>query len=179
MKIEADSRIPYPRERVYREYRDSLVKLVPYLPNIQEITVKEREENSGGPGRTRMLNIWRAQGDIPKAAQTIIKPEMLEWKDYALWNENDWTCEWRVETAFFTKSIKCQGKNFFIEQGGETTLQIRGELEVNLKEIPGVPRFLAGTVAPIVEKFIVALLTPNLTSVSKGLDAYMKAQPGG
>ena len=177
MKIEADSRVPFNRDLVYRTYRDALPALVPHLPNIKEITVVEKKEEQ--PGVLRMLNVWRAQGDIPKAAQSIIKPEMLQWKDHALWDERDWTCAWRVETSMFTDNVRCQGKNRFVPAGdGAMVLEIRGELEVDLKGIPGVPRLLAGTIAPVVESFIVKLLTPNLTSVSKGVEAYLRQQAG-
>jgi|JI10StandDraft_1071094.scaffolds.fasta_scaffold401057_2 hypothetical protein len=173
MDIKADSRIPFGRDVVFRTYRDALPLLVPFLPNISSITVAKRAEE--GPGLTRMLNVWKAKGEIPTVAQAVIKPEMLEWNDHALWNENDWTCEWRVETKLFTENVSCSGKNRFVPEGdGAMRLEIRGNLDVNLKGIPGVPRFLAGTVAPVVEKFIVTLLTPNLTSVSQGLERYLR-----
>lgn len=177
MKIEADARIAFPRDLVFSTYRDKLVELVPHLPNVRSIQVKMSEDAPGGQaGQTRKLNLWRAEGDVPKVAQAVIKPEMLAWDDHALWNQNDWTCEWRVEPHFFKENIRCRGKNQFIEQGQETVLQIRGQLDIDLKGVKGVPSFLAGTVAPVIEKFIVALLTPNLTSVSKGLEAYLKSQ---
>lgn len=177
MKIEADAKIAFPRTLVFSTYRDKLAELVPHLPNVRSIQVKESEETPGGQaGVTRKLNLWRAEGDVPKVAQAVIKPEMLAWDDHALWNQNDWTCEWRVEPHFFKENIRCRGKNQFIEQGDSTVLQIRGQLDIDLKGVKGVPSFLAGTVAPVIEKFIVALLTPNLTSVSKGLEAYLKQQ---
>src|SRR5437773_1440734 len=99
MKLEGDARIVFPRPLVFATYRDRLPELVPYLPNIREIKVLEREEKPGGQeGHLRLLNLWRASADIPKVAQAVLKPEALAWKDHAHWNENDWTCEWRVET---------------------------------------------------------------------------------
>lgn len=175
MKIDADARISFPRDLVFSTYRDRLPELVPHLPNVKSIQVLEREDGPGGQaGVTRILNLWRAEGDIPKVAQSVIKPEMLEWKDHARWDQNAWTCEWRVETSMFTQQVNCSGKNHFIERDGQTLLEIRGNLEIDLKSFPGVPRFLAGTIAPVVEKFIVTLLTPNLVSVSKGLEAFLQ-----
>jgi len=172
MEIKADSRIPFPRQVVFESYRDELPLLVPYLPNITSIVVLKREEEA--PGVTRLLNLWKAKGDVPKVAQAVIKPEMLEWNDHAKWDQNEWTCEWRVELKLFTDAVKCGGKNRFVVDGENTKLEIRGNLEVDLKKIPGVPKFLAGTIAPVVEKFIVTLLTPNLTSVSDGLEKYLR-----
>jgi hypothetical protein len=178
MKLEADARISFPRELVFKTYRDRLPELVPHLPDVQSIKVLEREEAPGGKtGVTRLLNLWIGKAEIPKLAQAVIKPEMLQWDDYAVWDQNDWTCEWRVATKMFTESVKCGGKNRFIDEGATTKLEIRGNLEIDLKGVPGVPKFLAGSVAPVVEKLIVTLLTPNLLSVSKGLEAFLKSQP--
>jgi hypothetical protein len=177
MKIEANATLSFPRELVFATYRDGLVELVPHLPNIRAIEVLEREDNAAGEtGVTRLLNLWRAEGDIPKLAQSIIKPDMVAWDDHAVWNENDWTCEWKVVPKFFTNNIRCQGKNQFVSDGDKTTLQIRGELDIDAKGIPGVPRLLARKIAPVIEKFIVALLTPNLVTVSQGLEKYLQAQ---
>jgi hypothetical protein len=177
MKIEADARIAFPRDVAFRAYRDELPALVPHLPNVSAIEVKETENAPGGvASRTRKLNLWRAKADIPTVAQAIIKPEMLAWDDKALWDEAEWTCDWQTVPHFFTDRIKCGGKNRFVVDGNNCILQIRGDLEVDVKGLPGVPKLLAGTVGAGIEKFVVALLTPNLTSVSKGLEAYLRGK---
>jgi hypothetical protein len=177
MKIEADARISFPRTLVFSTYRDRLPQLVPHLPNVESITNAEREEKPGGrEGVVRLLNLWKAKADVPKIAQAVVKPEMLAWKDHAVWNENEWTCEWRVETHLMTEAVRCQGKNRFLDEGATTKLEIRGDLEIDLAKFKGVPRFLAGSVGPVVEKFIVTLLTPNLLSVSKGLESFLQAE---
>lgn len=178
MKLEADSRLSFPRELVFSTYRDRLPQLVPYLPNVKAITVQKREDAPGGQqGVAKLVNLWEAKGDVPKPAQAILKPESLAWLDHATWNENDWTVEWRVETKMFTENVHCKGKNqYVVLPDGGTRLEIRGDLTVDLKGVPGVPKFLAGTIAPIVEKFVIALLTPNLVSVAKGLEQFLQAE---
>ncbi len=173
MKLEADARISFPRELVYSTYRDRLPELVPYLPNITGITVKSREDEGQV---SKLLNIWDAQAEIPKVAQAIIKPEMASWLDHAAWNQADWSCDWRIETKVFTENVNCGGHNTYVEDGEGTILKIRGDLDVSLKGIPGVPRLLAGKIAPVVEKFIVNLIKPNLLSVAKGLEDFLKAE---
>ena len=180
MKIDADTRIAFPREVAFRTYRDELPNLIPWLPNVKSIEVKETEDAPGGVAtRTRKLNLWRAKADIPAAAQRIIKPDMLAWDDHALWDEADWTCEWRVAPHFFGDRIRCSGKNNYVVDGAHVILQIRGELTVDAQGLPGVPRLVAGPVASAIERFVVALLTPNLTAVGKGLEAYLRSKQGG
>jgi hypothetical protein len=173
MKIEADARISFPRPLVFSTYRDRLPELVPHLPNIKRISVQKRDDT--GP-IANLLNLWEAKGEIPKVAQAIIKPDMVAWLDHAKWNESDWTCEWRTEPRVFTKNIKCEGKNQYVVDGDTTILQIRGVLEIDVKDVPGVPSFLASRVAPVVEKFIVDLLKPNLISVAGGLQKFLEAE---
>jgi len=177
MKIEADATLSFSRELVFSTYRDRLPDLVPHLPNVRAIEVLDREDDADStPGKTRLHNLWRAEGDIPKVAQTIIKPDMVAWDDHAIWDQNAWTCDWKVVPKFFTNNVTCWGKNQYVDHGDKTTLQIRGELEIDAKGIPGVPRLLAKRIAPVIEKFIVALLTPNLLQVSSGLEKFLQAQ---
>lgn len=179
MKLEADARIAFPRPLVFSTYRDRLPDLIPHLPDIKAITVKERADDADGKaGVTRLLNLWEASTEVPKVAQGVIKPDMMAWLDYATWDENAWTCDWRIETRMFTENVKCHGHNTYREVDGETILEIRGELEVSLDGVPGVPRFLAGKVAPHIEKFIVATLKPNLLSVADGLQAFLNEEAG-
>ncbi len=63
-----------------------------------------------------------------------------------------------------------------MQDGEGAILKIRGDLDVSLKGIPGVPRLFAGKIAPVVEKFIVNLIKPNLLSVAKGLEDFLKAE---
>ena len=172
MKLEADARIAFPRPVVYSAYRDRLPEMLPYLPDIKAITVKSREELEGGI--TKMLNLWEAQSEVPKVAQRIITPDMMAWDDHATWNQNDWTCDWQIKTRLFTDNVNCGGHNEYVEDGDGTILKIRGNLDVDLKGIPGVPSFLAGTVKPHIEKFIVDLLTPNLVSIADGLEKFLQ-----
>lgn len=173
MEIRADAHIAFPRETVFRTYRDRLPELVPHLPNIKSIAVQERKEEAG---KVELVNLWEAKGDIPKIAQSVIKPEMAAWLDYASWDEGAYACDWRVETRVFSEHVRCGGRNEYESNGDGTILHIRGQLDIDLKGIPGVPRLIAGKVTPIVEKFIVDLLTPNLTSVAAGLEAFLQAE---
>ena len=177
MRLEADTLIDFPRELVFSTYRDRLPELVPHLPNVVSITVTQREDEVGGvAGISKLTNVWEGKGDIPKVATAIIRPDMVGWTDYATWNEAEWTVDWRTKTRMFTDQIKCEGHNTYEAVGDKTLLKIRGVLEVNLKGVRDVPRLLAGRVAPLVEKFIISLLKPNLVSVADGLNAFLRIE---
>ncbi|MDP2310105.1 MAG: hypothetical protein Q8P18_29075 [Pseudomonadota bacterium] len=176
MQINASSVIHHPRERVHRAYRDELPAIAPFMANIKEIVVVSREDFPGG---VRLHNVWAGKGEIPKLVQGIIKPEMVKWDDYAEWDDARWLCTWSIKIRAFTDNMKCGGTNRFEEAGpGATRVILSGNLDIHLKDIPGVPRFLAGSIAPQVEKFIVALIRPNLEQVNGSLERYLDANPG-
>lgn len=175
MKLEADARIAFPRQTVYAAYRDRLPEMVPFLPDIRAIRVESRDEYPDA-GRVELVNVWEASADIPKILSPFVKPDMLAWVDRATWEAATWSCDWRIEPRVFTQNVQCWGRNTYREDGEGTVLEIRGQLEVDPSGIPGVPKMLAGKVAPSVEKFVVNLIRPNLISVAEGLERFLNSE---
>jgi hypothetical protein len=171
MKLDVEARIPFSRELVFRTYRDQLVELVPYLPNIRGIERRSRDDD--GP-RSKIVNLWRGGGEIPAVARAVISEKMLSWTDHAAWDGSDWSCHWRMEAHSFTEAVHAEGDNRFFEDGGGCLLRITGDLTIDARKLP-LPRFLAGTVGPAVEKFLAGMIKPNLTEVSKGVERYLAA----
>lgn len=172
MELNAQTRINFPRELVFRTYRDKLPDLVHFLPNVSSIVVKERKDDGA---RTRMLNLWTAKTEIPAAAQRFLKPEMLMWHDHADWDESSHVCHWRIETLAFTEAVRCSGRTVFTEAGDRTELQITASLELHLDKA-NIPRLLAGTVKPVVERVVIANLKPNLLATGDGIEKYLQSQ---
>lgn len=172
-EINIKDEVGYDRETVYKTFRDSLVELLPYLPDVKNIDVKERTEE--GDEVVKVVNLWKANPEeIPKLAQAFIKPEMLEWTDYASWDQGKWSCDWDMEVGFLSDAVTCRGTTTYEERGeGRTEVSIRGELKVDGKKIPGVPRLAAGKVGSVIEAFVVKMITPNLTQVNRGIERYL------
>ncbi|NOY91299.1 MAG: hypothetical protein GXP55_08820 [Deltaproteobacteria bacterium] len=174
MNIETDAVIPFCRDRVYRAYRDEITDLVEYLPNVNAIEVREREERAD---EIQLLNVWHGGGEIPKSLRKFLDEGMLSWNDYATWRESAFSCEWRIETNSFRDAVNCHGENHFIELSGERTrLEIKGEMSVALDRVRGVPRLLAGPLGRTVEQFLVKQITTNLATVSGGITRYLEAE---
>lgn len=170
MELTADATLPFPRPIVFAAYRDRLVDLLEYLPNVRKIEVKSRKDS---PGRVELVNVWHGGGEIPAAARAFLSEAMLSWTDYATWNEGDWTCDWRTETHAFTEAVSCKGQNRFVETDGGTRIEIRGNLVIDAKKIKGVPGFLAGKAGAAIESFLAAKIKPNLVEVTEGLRKYL------
>lgn len=173
MKIHSESRIRHPQSLVYTAYRDRLPEVVPYMPDIAEISVVSREDRPQGP---RLHNRWRSDRDIPTVVQRFLRPEMLCWDDHAEWFDDEGACSWRLSIPAFPTQVQCAGRNTFVADGAHTRVVLTGELTIQADKIPGVPRLLARTMAPQIEKFIVALITPNLERVNGALGEFLDAQ---
>ena len=175
MQIDASSVIPHPRERVYAAYRDEMPKIAAFMDNIQEIRVLSREERPQGP---MLHNEWVGRVEIPRVVQSLVQPEMVRWDDHADWDDSAWGCSWALRLRVFTNNMRCEGTNRFEAlDASSTRVTLNGVLEVNLKDIPGVPRFLASSLAPQVERFIVAMVRPNLEQVNVALGRYLDQHP--
>ena len=174
MRIHSESIINHPREAVFLAYRDRLPEIAPYIPDIGEIRVESRTEHHD---KVELHNLWIAEREIPGFAQAFIKPDMLRWDDYASWDAAAKSCSWRLRIRAFPESVTCSGTNTFIEFGpGRTKVLLEGDLQIDVKKIPGVPRILAGRVGPKVEQFIVSLITPNLERVNSSLGRFLDDQ---
>ena len=171
MLITAELRIPFPRSLVYTTYRDRLVELVPYMPNARSVEVKSRRSENE---RIYCVNFWRGGGRIPLALRAVLGEAMLSWTEYDIWDESNFTLEWRIETHAFTKAVFCRGKNCFLENNGTTIIETRGELSIDSEQIEGFPRSLKGQIASRVENFLGKKIVLNLIQMSKGVHNYLE-----
>lgn len=174
MRIEADSVLPFSRERVFRAYRDELPDFTSYLPNVRAIEVKSRKEQGS---IVELHNVWHGGGDIPAPVVKLLGDSKLSWDDFAKWNADEHIVEWNIRTSVFTEAVTCGGKNTFVELGPDRTrLEIHGDISIDVKKVKGVPSFLAGSIGKTVENFLVKQITANLTSVSDALTRYLQTK---
>ncbi len=172
MKFRNESVIAHPRDQVFAAFRDRLTDAVPYLDDIAAINVVARTDANGV---IKLHNEWVSAKEVPAVAQSIVKPDQLRWDDYATWDEAKKTCAFEIKTRVYPDKVRCVGSNTFVAEGDKTRVILEGEFTVSLDGIPGIPWLLAKTIVPQVEKFIVALIQPNLektnAAVGKLLDA--------
>ncbi|MED5373635.1 MAG: hypothetical protein VX899_21640 [Myxococcota bacterium] len=174
MRIHSESLLNHSPREAFLAYRDHLPEFAPLIDDIQKIVVEKREESDGV---VKLHNVWFAQREIPTFAKAFLKPEMLRWDDFADWRDGELRCHWEIKPRAFTDSVKCKGTNTFVDAGnGRTRVLLEGDLSIDLKGIPGVPRLVAGRIGPKVEQFIVSLITPNLQKTNQALGTWMDKQ---
>lgn len=171
MQIHSTCLVHHPLDRVYLAYRDELPLMVPFIPDIREIVVQSREPFTGG---VKILNLWIADRDPPKAVANVIKKEWLQWEDYATWSDEGRYVDWRMVLPAMPDRMRCSGRNTFVRDGlDRTKVIISGDLQIDASSFPGVPAFLARRVGTAIEAFIVDLVTPNLTRMNQSLEEYL------
>ncbi|MBL8950988.1 MAG: hypothetical protein JNK82_09445, partial [Myxococcaceae bacterium] len=176
MRLDVSIDLPFPRKDIFVVYRDKLPDLVPYLPNVRGITVTSRTDEGHV---SKLVNHWKGGGDIPAAVRKFLSDDLLEWDDHATWDEQKFTTHWRTIVPAFRDAVDAEGWNTYEELTPTSTrYKIAGELKVDAGKIKGVPRLLSGTVSPLVEKFLVGSIKPNLVSVAKGVEAFLRKQQG-
>ncbi|AFY87618.1 MULTISPECIES: hypothetical protein [Chroococcidiopsis] len=169
--ISADTRIPFPCHLVYATYRDKLNDLIPYMHNVRSVQIKSRREENG---KVYTINEWHGGGEIPAAARAILSEDMLSWTEYNTWDESNLTLEWQIKTHAFTEAVHCGGKNQFIAEGDTTLIQSRGAMSIDPHQMKGVPWFLTGTIAHVVEDFLGKKIEPNLLQMSEGVRHFLE-----
>ena len=170
MEIKVATTINQPRDIVYELVRDDVEKLVPYMPNIEEITSKSSERDGSTLKVTRG---WRAKAEVPRMAQKFVKPELFAWDDIATWDDDERSVEYYLESAVANDLYDAKGKNLWVELG-EDKMELRIQCSVTIypERLPGVPRMLAGKVKPMIESLVGKMLKPNLTSLGDGINRY-------
>jgi hypothetical protein len=171
MIIAVDTQVPFPRALVYATFRDKLIDIAAYMPNVSSIQLTSRQD-----GETTINCIYECLGggEIPALIKAFLDDEMLGWTEYDTWNLPELTLDWRIKTHAFTEAVHCAGINRFLEQEGTTLIESRGELAINTSKIEGVPSFLANQVASIVTEFLGKKIELNLQQMSEGVCQYLK-----
>lgn len=174
MEILSESRIAYPREQVYRAYRDRLPEIAALIPDVRAVKVYAREETPTG---VKLHNEWQSDREIPAMVSKLIRPDQLAWDDYAEWNDAGSYVDWIIRPRAFREAVRCSGRNHILADGDHATVvRLTGDLTIDIREVPGVPGFLASRLAPQVEKFIVSLITPNLEQVNACIERFLDGE---
>lgn len=172
MKFSLVDEIPYGRELVFRTHRDALLDLVQYLPNVAQVVTESRIEDGE---IVKLVNVWTgASEDVPAPVRPLLKAEHLSWTDRATWDRGRWRADWQITINALPEAVSARGFNTFLEENGETLIQMNGEFLIHPEKIPGVPSFVARAAAPALERFVVGLLQPNLRRSNQAVQQYIE-----
>jgi hypothetical protein len=171
MEFRVAETVNHPQTLVYQTYRDELVSLVPYLPNVDAIERLEREATAAG---VRHLYRWKVSGALPRAVRPFFSERMMTYLDHNSWDDEAMRVDWHFEIGVFPEAVDCRGSNHFTpgSQPGTTEVALTGRLQIDLARVRGVPRLLHG-LGPKVERFILDQIRPNLAAVTLAVGRFL------
>jgi len=177
MNFEKASIVSHPAALVLETMIERMHEIVPFLPSVTGIELVSREDV--GSDQIRIVRRWQGTTDsAPGALRPFLTDEAMGWTDTALWTPSEYRVDWTLSTSL-GKLYDCSGTNYFEPDPDaletSTRMRVTGVLQVYPERLPGIPRFLGKKLAPQVEKFVVGLITPNLTDVADGLQGYLDA----
>lgn len=175
MDFTCSDTVTHPAEVVHGLLRDDMTKILPYLPDVAAIEILTREDEERG---VRLVNLWRAsETAVPKVAKAFLKPEMLTWKDHALWLHAERRAEWRLEPNVGADLFTCSGSTSVVPaDDASCRIDVRGTLEVYPERVKGLPRLLAGKMRSTIESFVVRMIVPNMETMARGVQGYLDDQ---
>lgn len=179
MEFKSEKRLDQKAQSVLDIMIHRMEQIVPYMPTVDSIETQKFETRDNG--QILVLRKWIGSADqAPAAIRSLVSKDMLTWYDEALWTPSEFKVEWKLSSSL-GKLYDCGGVNSFgphpDEPESACLIVISGDLKIYPDRIPGVPGFIARRVAPQVEKFIVKMISPNLTEVVDGLGRYFDAHP--
>jgi len=178
MRFEKESKVTAPATKVLEVMIERMEDIVPFLPSVSSIETKSIDRLPDG--KVKILRRWQGTADsAPAPVRPFLSKEALAWMDDALWYPTAWKVEWKLSTSL-SKFYSCGGTNSFEphpdDKENATRIRITGDLQVYPDKLPGIPSFLGRKFAPMVEEFVVKLVTPNLTDLAKGLQGYFDSK---
>jgi hypothetical protein len=171
IEISVASQISFSRSLVYATYRDKLMELGPSLPNVRSLQLKSRQE---ADQQVRLELEWHGGGDIPAAARALLSEELFTWTEYDVWDNHEFTVDWRIKTHAYREAIFLAGKNRFLDQGNRTLIESRGELRIDLSSIHNLPPFLRNQLVHLVEELLAKKIEPNLVQMGENVQKYLE-----
>ena len=173
MLIQTTAVVPFPRSSVYVTFRDKLVDLVSYLPQVRSIQVKSRREEGE---QVHITNEWQGTGEIPPLLRSLLSKDLLKWTEYNIWNNTEFTLQWRIETHAFSKAFHYAGENRFLEEDNHTVIESQRQLWIEPQQLQGVPSLLRKQVAQVAEQFLGKRMEPNQLEIAEGVKLYLQAR---
>ncbi|MFA6449636.1 MAG: DUF2505 family protein [bacterium] len=117
------------------------------LPNVSKRKFLERRREGN---KTIKVCEWNVHGQIPKAAQRVIRPEMLTFTERTVWDDDTCTFDSRIEPHFLKSIVTVATRSQWSAAGPDKTKRhIDTFLEVH---IPLIGQIMEKTVADYLKK---------------------------
>lgn len=165
-------RSPFPRESVFRTYRDDLPALIEFLPHVRRIEAVDRQDVTGG---IETRHTWHGGGDIPIPVQRGLGDNAFPLGRACPVVRGGLVVRLVHRDARLPRRGAVRGASHVRGFGPAHAAfeEIKGSMSIDLGAIKALPSFLADGLAKTVEQFVSRQITANLLSVSDALTRYL------
>ena len=162
-------------DHAWQSLHQDLCRLAPALPNVSSI--RERQRDSGAAPAS-IDYIWSIEREVvPSPARPFLKSLLDEVCADTHWHHG----ARRVEFLFYSEALaelfSCRGHFLLTPQAKGTDMTIDAVLEVAPHILPGVPKLLARSIMPTIERSVRDVIEPSLAAVPGALDQLLRSAP--
>jgi hypothetical protein len=134
MKIDAEYVFNCPLEKTLDICVNQTIGNLQYFKesfeNVADVKLIKLEEKDG---KKHVIYEFCAHGQIPKAVQHLLKPDMLTWREISYWDSQKKEYHFSVKPHYFTNVFTCKGYWGYMERGPEKSAQVcHGDLIIRI-----------------------------------------------
>jgi hypothetical protein len=171
VRIDFTEPFPCAAQNAYSAATMEYPGIIAYVPNLQSLVTLERETLEDG--RERGLYEFRAKSPLPPVLASIIRPEMLSWKQTLIYDPRLLSIDWTVHPAFFPNHIHCHGLTEFLDMApGRSRVRVTGEFWIDTLPIPAFPNAFLVKASALLEAVAGRLIEPNLRQFYRAIKKF-------
>lgn len=143
------------------------------LPNVRHIRELSRLGAADSAGQAHYA--WGIEhGLVPGVARPFLKNLLDEVRSDTHWHEGTRQVEFLFYTEGMPELFRCEGRFLLHSHNSGTVMRIIGDLDVAPHELPGVPKLLARSIMPTVERVVRDAISPSLEALPTALDILIQ-----
>ncbi|MEZ4702603.1 MAG: hypothetical protein R2834_19880 [Rhodothermales bacterium] len=173
MTVSTTTILKHPWPDVWRALRDDLSVIADRLDEVASIECLQRETLVGGS--VQIVNRWTAAPQLPAFIMQYARPEMLNWVDHAVWDEDKAVCTWTIEFPYFRDHVSCGGSTTFQPAMGGRGARVMFAGEMVIHGMPGGLEQVEGLLTKGTESIVTRLVASNFQKLAKAADEHIAA----
>lgn len=171
MRFTVREKVPFAPERVFAAERDELDAIVPFLIDVERVTL--RSASTSAEGDPVQVHRWTgAARSLPAFVRPMVRPELLTWEQTTLWSASTLTATWSIAVPAMGDAVEARGTRLYrLDEARACAVVVDGEITFR-----GTPGGAPPSAAPFVERFVVGLVVPMVGRTTVAVGRYLEQQ---
>lgn len=173
MRFTVHETVPFAPERVFTAERDELAAIVPFLSDVEGVTL--RSEVTGADGDAVQVHRWLGSPRaLPVFVRPMVRPELLMWDQTTRWSAGTLTATWSIVVPAMGDAVEARGTRTYQLQGRGTGCAVVVEGDITFRTAAPGAMGVPPTAAPFVERFVVGLVVPMVGRTTVAVGRYLE-----